>query len=110
MKVIKVTHPKYPNIVHAFVQTDPKQSVDYGHWGSTKYTFVCEGPSFVVTNTGPHTCELIERHVYDAKNWDWLERIYSEDDGSKFEWFDLDIEDKGRCVDLTEYAEQIGWF
>jgi len=96
MQVIKITaveHEGNPDFFTAIViQTSPKQTVDYGHFGSTKYTWQSHGIGVNCIYITPRDHTIHEYHIHDPVFWKYFKRIIEDDDLIK-EWFDDDDPD-----------------
>ena len=97
MQVIKITaveHEGNPDFFTAIViQTSEKQTVDYGYFGSTKYTWQSHGIGVNCIYITPRDHTIHEYHIHDPVFWKYFKRII-EDNNLIKEWFDDDDPDK----------------
>lgn len=109
MQVIKITaveHEGNPDFFTAIVvQTSEKQTVDYGHFGSTKYTWQSNGPGVNCIHITPHDHSIHEYDIHDPNFWKYFKRI-SEDNDLIKEWFDVpDTDEKLIKFDFEAYTK-----
>ena len=97
MQVIKITaveHEGNPDFFCAIVvQTSKKQTVDYGHFGSTKHTWESKGIGVNCIYITPRDHSIHEYDIFDPNFWKYFKRI-SEDNDLIKEWFDVPDTDK----------------
>lgn len=109
MQVIKITaveHEGNPDFFTAIViQTSEDQTVDYGYFGSTKYTWQSNGAGVNCIHITPHDHSIYEYHTHDPNFWKYFKRI-SEDNDLIKEWFDVpDTEEKFIKFDFEAYTK-----
>tara|TARA_R100000455_G_C6242722_1_gene101212 strand:+ start:499 stop:858 length:360 start_codon:yes stop_codon:yes gene_type:complete len=109
MQVIKITavgHEGNPDFFTAIViQTSKKQIVDYGHFGSTKHTWLSNGIGVNCIHITPHDHSIHEYDIHDPNFWKYFKRI-SEDNNLIKEWFDVpDTDKKSIKFDFEAYTK-----
>lgn len=109
MQVIKITaveHEGNPDFFTAIViQTSKKQIVDYGHFGSTKHTWLSNGIGVNCIHITPYDHSIHEYDIHDPNFWKYFKRI-SEDNDLIKEWFDVpDTDEKSIKFDFGAYTK-----